>query len=313
MERKSSFNTYLNAIGRVPLLTPKQEIELGRRVQRMKALQAEDRPLTDAEKREVRSGERAVDRFMQSNLRLVVNVAKKYVRSAKSMDLMDLIQEGNIGLMTAVRKFDPAMGYKFSTYAYWWIKQAIMRSIRYKDRAIVLPGQVGEMAYSWSTRYSKLQAALKRTPTMAELADAFHVSMADMELFLERGGHVGSLDCVPREGHGSSLLDLVPDEASLDGDEALERALAEEQSQALRSALYCLGERERQMVEMRYGLNGAAPCTLREIGEKTGVSRERIRQILDVSYRRLRVHMVRMPVAAVEAVPEMAGVGRPLP
>ena len=144
-----SIKDYLNSIAKYPLLTPQQEIQLGRRVQRLRELQSLGRALTNAEQREVRSGERARQRFIQSNLQLVVHVARRYdKRNNKTMELLDLIQEGNIGLARAVELFDPTRGYKFSTYAYWWIRQGITRALISSDAIIRLPIGVHETMHS---------------------------------------------------------------------------------------------------------------------------------------------------------------------
>lgn len=285
-------NTYLNTVGRVPLLTPQQEIELGRKVQRMEQLQVLDRELTPEEQREVKMGKRALDRFVKANLRLVVMVAKKYHRNTHSLDFMDLVQEGNAGLINGVRKFDPTRGYKFSTYAYWWIRQAMVRAIRYKDRTIRLPGNVGDMAYTWSNKVSQFQVETGRVPTRQELAEMFKVSVDDVDLFLDRGAHVSSLDKVLHEGDGSSLIELVADHNNLNSQEVMEKALYGEATTQLETALCMLLPREQDMVRRRWGLDGNGCGTLAEIGEEHGVSRERARQVLDLCYRKMRRTMV---------------------
>lgn len=288
---KSTFNTYLNAIGKYPLLTAEQEIDLGRKVQRRQELLALDRELTPQEKKELRIGERAHERYVNSNLRLVVSVAKRYYRMAKSMDLMDLVQEGNVGLVTAVERFDPSKGYKFSTYAYWWIRQALTRAVYYKDRAIRLPGNVGAMAYTWASKVAALQKELQRVPTHQELADAFDVSVDDLELFLERGGHVGSLDAVLCSGDGSALVDMVCDPNDPGGAEAMDGIMQSQEIASMEAALLCLTEREQDMVKRKWGLGGAPVEVLNSIGQDHGLSRERVRQILEISYRKLRYNM----------------------
>ena len=282
---------YLNSIGRIPLLTPDQEIELGRRIKRMQELKELDRPLTRAEQRQIKSGERAVQDFVRANLRLVVSIARKYLGSSHSMDLMDLIQEGNLGLLRGVEKFDPERGYKASTYAYWWIRQSIMRAMRYKDRMMRLPGNVSDMAYTWNGKYHTLQRKLGRKPTHAELAKEFRVHEADVDLFLLRGNAVSSLDVVVGDD-SSTLMECVGD-GGVAGEEAMEQAVLSEQAAALKDALHVLDERERRMLERRYGLGNdeLGEATLAEIGAEFKISRERARQVITNSLRKVRYAM----------------------
>ena len=308
MEMKSSgtYNTYLNAIAMYPLLTEAQEIDLGRKVQRRQELLALDRELTAAERREVRVGERAHRQYVNSNLRLVVSVAKKYYRMAKTMDLMDLIQEGNVGLVTAVERYDPTKGYRFSTYAYWWIRQSLTRAVYYRDRTIRLPGNVGAMAYTWSSKVAALQKKLGRTPTHQELATAFKVSLEDLELFLGRGGHVGSLDAVMCDGDGSALVDMVTYQGDPVSEEVVDHMGQTQLVERMEAALLCLSEREQDMVKRKWGLGGAPTEPLHEIGKHHNLSKERVRQILTTSYRRVRVNMNRI-AATPEAVLDRVG------
>ena len=285
----SGMNAYLNNVGRIPLLTAEQEIELGRQVMRMQELQALDRPLTKKEQAQVRAGQRATQKFIKANLRLVVSIARKYLGSSHSMDLLDLIQEGNIGLVKAVEKFEPERGYKFSTYAYWWVRQSIMRAMRYKDRMMRLPGNVSDMAYTWNGKYHTLQRKLGRKPTHAELAKEFRVHEADVDLFLLRGNAVSSLDVVVGDD-SSTLMECVGD-GGVAGEEALEQAVLSEQAAALKDALHVLNERERRMLERRYGFDSKGEATLAEIGAEFKISRERARQIITQSLRKVRYVM----------------------
>lgn len=292
-ERKGSsgMNAYLNSVGKIPLLTPEQEIELGRQVMRMQELQALDRPLTKKEQAQVRAGQRATQKFIKANLRLVVSIARKYLGSSHSMDLLDLIQEGNLGLVKAVEKFEPERGYKFSTYSYWWIRQSIMRAMRYKDRMMRLPGNVSDMAYTWNGKYHTLQRKLGRKPTHAELAKEFRVHEADVDLFLLRGNAVSSLDVVVGDD-SSTLMECVGD-GGVAGEEAMEQAVLSEQAAALKDALHVLDERERKMLERRYGLGNdeLGEATLAEIGAEFKISRERARQVITNSLRKVRYAM----------------------
>jgi RNA polymerase nonessential primary-like sigma factor len=307
-----TYATYLNEIGRVPLLTADQEIHLARRVQRMQELSELDRPLTPPEQREVRRGKAALDQFARANLRLVVSVAKKYQRMTRSMDLMDLVQEGNTGLMRGILKFDPERGYKFSTYAHWWIRQAISRAIRYKDRTIRLPGNIGDMAYTWARKRHGLLQELGRAPNEQELAKVFQVSVEDVRLFKERGHDPVSLNVAVGDDSGapSALIDLVADPSHLDGDEALEMALMSEIGEALGEVLGYLAPKDREVLEMRWGLNREKTMSLREIAELRGVSREAIRQTLARVHNKVRRMLTAKYQARNEAVESLTGAFR---
>ena len=289
---ESTANAYLNEIGRVPLLTPEQEIDLGRKVRRAQELRGLERELTQQERREVALGERAKTKFVRSNLRLVVSCAKKYSQVTRSLDLMDLVQEGNIGLITAVHRFDPSLGYKFSTFAFWWIRQGITRAILKKDRLMYMPGRVSEMAATWGAKSQKLRSELGRAPTVAELAEVFQVKEHDVLLFMERGHVPMSLDAATLDGDGTSLIDLVTDHVA--GEGPLHQMVQEEQARLIIESLLTLPERDRDIVKRRLGLDGYEEQTLAEIGKAHGVSRERVRQVCQRAMNRLRLYMDRV-------------------
>ena len=282
----------MNSIGTVPLLTPEQEIDLGRKVQRMLALQKEGKQLTPQQLKEVRVGERAVNRFVQSNLRLVVSASKRYAGVLEHMDLMDLVQEGNIGLMTAVRKFDPSRGYKFSTYAYWWIRQAMIRGIAAKERSIRLPGKVSDMASNWNKKVRELSQELRRMPTTEEMATAFDLPVEEVRMYLDRGKYVTSLDAVMMAGEGSAVLDIISDPRDPDGTVAMEHTEMQETLVALESALDVLTPKERDFVQRRWGLHGRPEETFVELGKGIGVSRERARQVVDQAQRKMKRYLM---------------------
>lgn len=291
MAEFSSSDTYLNAIGRYRLLTPDEEISLGRRVQRMMQLRELDRPLTAQEQREFKSGERAMDRFVRSNLKLVVACAKKYLPAVKHMDLMDLVQEGNLGLIRGVEKFDPSRGYKFSTYAYWWIRQAMSRSISMKERTIRLPGKAQDLATGWNKAMRELYCELGRTPTQKEIAEKFDVSTEELNLFLNRGLHVPiSLDKVACESNDSSsaLVELISDPDDPDGSEAMERAIYSEYADVLHIAYEHLDDKEKEILNRRWGLNGHKQESYMDIGKSMHISRERVRQLQEKIQRKIR-------------------------
>jgi RNA polymerase primary sigma factor len=289
---RTGIDTYLSSIGTVPLLTPEQEIDLGRKVQRMLALQKEGKQLTPQQLKEVRVGERAVNRFVQSNLRLVVSASKRYAGVLEHMDLMDLVQEGNIGLMTAVRKFDPSRGYKFSTYAYWWIRQAMIRGIAAKERSIRLPGKVSDMASNWNKKVRELSQELRRMPTTEEMATAFDLPVEEVRMYLDRGKYVTSLDAVMMAGEGSAVLDIISDPRDPDGTVAMEHTEMQETLVALESALDVLTPKERDFVQRRWGLHGRPEETFVELGKGIGVSRERARQVVDQAQRKMKRYLM---------------------
>ena len=289
---RTGIDTYLSSIGTVPLLTPEQEIDLGRKVQRMLALQEEGGELTPQQLKEVRVGERAVNRFVQSNLRLVVSASKRYAGVLEHMDLMDLVQEGNIGLMTAVRKFDPSRGYKFSTYAYWWIRQAMIRGIAAKERSIRLPGKVSDMASNWNKKVRELSQELRRMPTTEEMATAFDLPVEEVRMYLDRGKYVTSLDAVMMAGEGSAVLDIISDPRDPDGTVAMEHTEMQETLVALESALDVLTPKERDFVQRRWGLHGRPEETFVDLGKGIGVSRERARQVVDQAQRKMKRYLM---------------------
>ena len=211
-----SFKSYLNEIARYPLLTVDQELLYGRRIAKMRELQQLERPLTDAEQRLIRSGQRARERFMQCNLQLVVHVAKKYEnRRRKSLEIMDLIQEGNIGLARAVELFDSSRGYKFSTYAYWWIKQGIQRALSQSDAMIRLPTGLHDLLAKIARTTSDLGQQMSRTPTLIEVAERIGVDVNVIHDALRRSHAVCSLDAIASNSETLSLIDMIADPKSL--------------------------------------------------------------------------------------------------
>jgi RNA polymerase sigma factor (sigma-70 family) len=277
-----STTAYFNEIGRIPLLTTEQEIQLGRQIQEMIEFKAESRkPKTQAERRLVRNGERAIKRMMESNLRLVVTIAQKYYRMCQTLELMDVISLGNMGLVKAAEKFDPSLGYKFSTYAYWWIWQAITRGVNDTDRLIRLPVHQTE-------KICKIKKHQRQNPTasLLEAAEASGVDMKELQIAL-RAWTLSSLDEVIIEG-GDALVTAVADDCQSPG-EKLEETVAIE---SLRKVLNHLTPTERNIVEMRYGLAGHGhhgEMTFPKIGQKIGISRERARQLEKRAINRLRL------------------------
>jgi RNA polymerase primary sigma factor len=244
---------FLNEIGRHRLLTPDEEIDLAKRIER-----------GDLD---------AKDRMINANLRLVVSIAKKYQGS--ELTLLDLIQEGILGLIRAVEKFDWRKGYRFSTYATWWIRQAVERGMDAKARTIKLPINLVRNQRKVARAENQLAAKLDRPPTDAEVAAEAQLPLEELHALRDAARTVTSLDRPLGEGEDAAFGDLLP--ASGPGPEDLVHVSLSEQM--LRRALEELPERERTVVEMRYGISGGEPTPLREIGRQLGITPERVRQI----------------------------------
>jgi RNA polymerase primary sigma factor len=280
-----SFQRYLNEIARYPLLTVDQEIQYGRRIAKMRELQGLERPLTDAEQRLVRSGQRARERFMQCNLQLVVHVAKKYEnRRRKSLEIMDLIQEGNIGLARAVELFDSSRGYKFSTYAYWWIKQGIQRALSQSDAMIRLPTGLHELLAKVARTTSDLSHRTGRTPTLAEVADHIGVDVNVIHDALRRSLTVCSLDAITAGSETLTLIDLIADPQSLvDMDEL---SISYQAHEMLEFIDKYLDDRSKFIVRSR---RLQQPLTWAEIAAKLGVAPSRVQQLERMALFRLKM------------------------
>jgi RNA polymerase primary sigma factor len=280
-----SFKSYLNEIARYPLLTVDQEIQYGRRIARMRELQELERPLTDAEQRLVRSGLRARERFMQCNLQLVVHVAKKYEnRKRKSLEIMDLIQEGNIGLARAVELFDSSRGYKFSTYAYWWIKQGIQRALSQNDAMIRLPTGLHELLAKIARTTSDLSHRIGRTPTLAEVADHIDVDVNVIYDALRRSHSVYSLDAITAGSETLTLIDLIADPQSLvDMDEL---SISHQAQEMLELIDKYLDDRSKFVIRSR---RLQQPLTWAEIAAKLGVAPSRVQQLERMALFRLKM------------------------
>jgi RNA polymerase primary sigma factor len=281
-----SIGWYLSSIGRVPLLTPAEEIELAHHVQAAKRIhELAAAELTPKQRRQIRMGQRARDRMMAANLRLVVSVAKKYQN--QGLELLDLVQEGAIGLERAVDKFDPAMGYKFSTYAYWWIRQGMTRAIDNSARTIRLPIHISEKLSKMRRISRELSHRLGRQPNRLELAHAMGLQPSELEDLISQSAPCASLDAHARgEEDRSTLGELIADPNSNEHIDSMDRSL---QKEHLGTWLSQLNDREQQILRLRFGLEGAEPLTLAEIGRKINVSRERVRQLEAKAILKLRL------------------------
>jgi len=284
-----SVHTYLKAIGRRQLLTAEQEVDLAKRIEA--GLYAEHKLETEKLGPQLRAdlewvaadGRRAKSHMLEANLRLVVSVAKKY--SDRGLSLLDVVQEGNLGLIRAVEKFDYSKGYKFSTYAMWWIRQAIQRGFADSARTIRLPVHVLEMLSKLSRVERDMHQRLGREPTPEELALELDKSPEQIRELLRTSRQPISLDSTIGEDGETRIGDLIEDTDSPEAAELVDRQLMADQ---LRRTLDILNPREARIMAMRFGLYDGTPRTLDEIGKALGLTRERIRQLEKESLSKLR-------------------------
>ncbi|GAA4228408.1 RNA polymerase primary sigma factor [Streptosporangium album] len=285
-----SVHTYLKSIGRRTLLTAAQEVELAKRIEAGLYAEAklEAEPGLSAVTRDdlewvAKDGRRAKDHMLEANLRLVVSVAKKY--TDRGMALLDVVQEGNLGLIRAVEKFDYTKGYKFSTYAMWWIRQAIQRGFADSARTIRLPVHVLEMLSKLSRIERDMHQRLGREPTPEELAVELDKTPDQIEELLRTSRQPISLNATIGEDGETTIGDLIEDVDSPEASEVVDRQLLGEQ---LRGVLGNLSPREAKIMALRFGLVDGKPHTLDEIGKHLGLTRERIRQLEKESLSKLR-------------------------
>ncbi len=280
-EEEDLVRLYLQDIGKHALLTKDDEARLGEAIEKGMAARKEldeAEGLTAAKKRQlrllVRQGDEATQIFIKANLRLVVSIAKKY--QASELPLLDLVQEGNLGLIHAVEKFDYRKGFKFSTYATWWIRQAITRGIANTGRTIRLPVHAGDQLSRLKKARAQLELQYGRRPTVSELADELDMPEDKVVEILRFASDPLSLSDPLREDGDAELGDIVEDRSAVSPFDAAAEALLPEELEKL---LAPLDEREREILKLRFGLDRGEPRTLDEVGESFNLTRERIRQI----------------------------------
>jgi RNA polymerase primary sigma factor len=263
----NSLQSYLKEISQYPLLTEKEEKELAKRIKR--------------------GDKKAREKFIKANLRLVVSIAKKYVEQTPHLTFIDLIQEGNLGLLKAIEKYDWRKGFRFSTYATWWIRQYITRAIADQSRTIRLPVHIVESLFKYNKAKKQLLQELGREPTLEELSAELGEPQEKIKQLEEVSQGVVSLDqTLEPEGEGK-LLDVVPDSRSISPTKTTSLAILRSQ---LEEILQDLTPRERKILEMRFGLKDGIPRTLEEVGREFKVTRERIRQIQQRALEKIKLH-----------------------
>ena len=263
-KKMESIRTYLKEIKNIPLLTAEEEIELSKKIKK--------------------GSEAARKKMIRSNLRLVINLAKKY--SHLGTPLMDLIEEGNIGLMKAVEKFDPKRGYRFSTYAAWWIKQSITRSIYEQGRLIRIPAYMNERIAKWKKTTEQLSQKLKRQPTYKELTKRLRITNKNAsQISTLINTRTSSLDAPIGEEEEDEVKNLIKDETTDAPNKGMQHIFNKER---IKNLMDKMEKRERIVLDLRFGLTQNTTYTLAEISKKLKISRERVRQIEEAALRKLR-------------------------
>ncbi|MFA5320219.1 MAG: sigma-70 family RNA polymerase sigma factor [Candidatus Omnitrophota bacterium] len=259
-----ALKTYLKEIRCIPLLTPEEELDYAKKVKK--------------------GDEQARKMMIRSNLRLVINIAKKYMYLG--IPLLDLIEEGNLGLMRAVDKFDPKRGFRFSTYAAWWIRQGITRSISEHSKTIRVPVYMNDLIGKWKKTKERLSQKLKRIPSNEEIAKRLGLNKAKMDhILFWLSTSTSSLDAPVGDEGDSQVLDLVENQTAVSPDSQIEHFMDKER---ISSLMEIMSEREHQILDMRFGLADGKSYTLAEVAVALGVSRERIRQIEEAALDKLR-------------------------
>ncbi|BAU11102.1 RNA polymerase sigma factor [Leptolyngbya sp. NIES-3755] len=293
-----TMKVYLDQIGRIPRLTPEQEIELGRQVQRLQTLYEVRQPTLEQWQKAanlsaselqsaIAQGERAKRKMIEANLRLVVSIAQRFKN--RNLELSDLIQEGNLGLQRSVEKFDPSKGYRFSTYAYWWIRQAMSRAIALKSRTIRIPTHLTEKLNLIHKTQRSLSQSLGRTATISEIAQELSMSSIEVREALLAVRRSVSLD-VSINDQDTNLGDLLPDEAELPDETVVKSMLRED----LLNLLGLLPTRQREVMSLRFGLQDGEALSLAQAGRRMNCSRETVRSLEKAAMKTLQQYKMRL-------------------
>jgi RNA polymerase sigma factor (sigma-70 family) len=289
----NSVTSYLKEIGRTPLLKSEEEVRLANQIQAMLPLLEKETDLTAEEQKIVRQGQLAKRKMTQANLRLVVSIAKKYQN--RGLSLLDLIQEGSIGLMRAAEKFDPSKGYKFSTYSYWWIRQAMTRAIANYARTIRLPIHITQDLNKIKKVNRQLSQKLGRKPTDAEVAEELEIDITKLRSLAEsaRMTRPRSLNATIDENQ-TELGQILPDDSASPSDFVAER----ETVSKIQNLLDTLSPKQRDVIILRYGLKDGRTMTYEQIGNVCGISRERVRQIKNKAMKQLKKKAIKLSAVA---------------
>jgi len=274
-----ALKTYLKEIRNIPLLTAQEEITLSKRI-----------------KRGGQQGEYARKAMIRANLRLVINIAKRYMHLGTPF--LDLIEEGNLGLMKAVDKFNPTKGFRFSTYAAWWVKQAITRAIFEQGKIIRMPVYMNELLSKWKKTTERLTQKLRRLPTNEEIAKKMKIPKSKLkQINFWLATKTSSLEAPLGEEDEGEIMDLVQDQTTIAPDAEIERIFDKER---LNSMLEIMSDREREVLDMRFGLVDGKSHTLAVVADKLKVSRERVRQIEEQGLKKLRKFISDQPEGSTE-------------
>lgn len=277
-----SIRIYLQQIGRTPLLSSEEEFNLASQVKVMMSLLEKENP-TPEEQKTIERGQQAKQKMVKANLRLVVSIAKKYQN--RGLSLLDLVQEGSIGLMQGVEKFDPDRGYKFSTYAYWWIRQAITRAIAQQARTIRLPIHITDSLNKIKKTLRELSVELGRKPTEEEIAQKLEIPLEKLRTISQAAYKTNARSLnITLDENNTELEDILPDESRSPNDFVKQQELESQIAELLGN----LPPRQREIIALRYGLQNGKRMSYKEIGKQCGLSHERVRQLNNRAMRTLK-------------------------
>jgi RNA polymerase primary sigma factor len=286
----TSLNQFIQEVIRYPLLSPEQELIFFRQMEDMNKVLETPKPYSKEQKKIIKIGQRAKNKFITSNLRMVINIAKKYNHKTTHLELSDLISEGILGLIRAVEKYDGSRGYRFSTYAYWWIRQSISRSISVQERAIRLPVNVEDDIVKYKRASVQLSTKLGRFPSNEEIAEEIGCSSSSIDRLQNVTLSVASLDTTLNQNGESptTLLDLIPDQRYDNPYETLDHVLT---SERINAALSILTFNERHAIKCRYGLGGCQKTSLLDLSKQMNMSREAVKKLLSSAQAKIRFQL----------------------